>query len=511
MSFESILFRNAEGRPSEERLDPPAFFPDLNLDQMVAAVTAGREEYDLRPFFHAPLREVDDVLFRHEVMRDLELPTLLEGIGSFASDMRRVRDSLARAEKGSYQHQRERWFLDAVDLYGATLTRLAGDLSAESVCARGLVAFRTYLAEYISSERFNTLLGKAKQLKADLSAIRYNVFIRGARVEVRRYTNEADYSADVEATFGRFQQGAGRTYEFEFDGSLEMNHIEAQILDGVASLHQTLFSALAAFCTENKDFLDAVVLGFDREIQFYVAWLEYVAPLRRAGLELCYPAVSRTCKEIYDYRGFDIALARKLVGEGATVVCNDLHLKDPERIVVVSGPNQGGKTTFARMFGQLHYLASLGCLVPGAKAQLFLPDRYFTHFERQERMTNLRGKLEDDMIRIHEILEAATPRSVIVINEIFSSTALQDAISLSKKIATEIMGLDALCVWVTFIDELSSISEKTVSMVSTVMPDDPARRTFEIVRRPADGLTYAMSLAEKFRLTHDMVAKRLQS
>jgi DNA mismatch repair ATPase MutS len=173
---------------------------------------------------------------------------------------------------------------------------------------------------------------------------------------------------------------------------------------------------------------------------------------------------------------------------------------------VVSGPNNGGKTTFARTFGQLHYLARLGLPVPGRDAQFYLCDRIFTHFEKEEQITTLAGKLQDELNRLRADFDEATPASVFILNELFNTTSAMDGLFLSIRILERVTALDALCVCVTFLDELASLNEKVVSMVATVVPDDPARRTYKVVRRPADGRAYARSLAEKYGLTYEQLS-----
>jgi len=511
MTFYSILFESPEDRLGDGALEAPLFFPDLNCDQFVDDVTDGREEYNLKPFFYACLRRVDAIKYRHEVMQDLENVPLFERVNSFARQMRELREHLVRAQKLYYKEQKQAWFLNAIEIYCETIKSLADDLSNANLKSRGFLGFRDYLRSYAHSVGFTSLMSETKGLTADLSSINYCVLIKGSGFTVRQYNFEFDYSTDVEETFEKFKQGGVKDYKATFADSDDMNHIEAKILEFVARLHPEVFFALDKYCTRNINFLDKFVAAFDREIHFYLAYQDYAAALESTGLYFCYPSISDKSKEVYNYDGFDIALAHKRIKEHSTIVCNDFFLKGNERILVISGPNQGGKTTFARTFGQLHYLASIGFPVPGRSAQLLLFDNLFTHFEREEKVDNLRGKLEDDLVRIHDILNRVTSRSIIIMNEIFTSTTLKDEIYLSTKVMESVITLDLLCVWVTFIDELASFGPQTVSMVSTVVPENPALRTFKIVRQAADGLAYAMAIAQKYRLTYDCIKERIKS
>lgn len=507
-AWPSILFPTPGGDQGGGE-EMPAFFRDLNLDQVLAALVAGREDYGLARLFHTPLAEPDAVGFRHEVFRDLQTSALSAAVGSFAAGMRQMRAQLGQAERLHYPRQRQRWFLDAVQTYCRTLATLAEALAQHPPSSQGLRAVRAYLDGYLASEGFTALRSQAASLLEALAAVRYCLTVKGSRITVASYDGEADYSDQVQRTFEKFRQGAVRDYRVRFSDWPEMNHVEAAVLDMVARLNPELFAELAAFCQGYQSFADATLLRFEGEVQFYLAYLDYLAPLAAAGLPLCYPAVSARSKEVRARDTFDIALAATLVHQGLPVVCNDFHLAGDERVIVVSGPNQGGKTTFARTFGQLHHLAALGCPVPGRQAQLFLPDRIFTHFEREEDLGGLQGKLADELERIHEILAQATSRSIVIMNESFSSTTLSDAVLLGTAVLRQVVELDLLCVCVTFVEELARLGQTVVSMVTTVRPEDPVARTYQILRRPPDGLAYALAVAERYGLTYQRLKERL--
>lgn len=193
------------------------------------------------------------------------------------------------------------------------------------------------------------------------------------------------------------------------------------------------------------------------------------------------------------------------------MICNHFYLEENERILMISGPNQGGKTTFARMVGQLHHLAALGCMVPGNSARMLLCDTIFTHFEKAENITNRHGKLAEDLIRIRAILQRCNSRSLIILNEIFNSTTTKDAVFLGTKIIEQILSIDAICIYVTFVDELTTISNRIVSMMSTTEDDNTHKRTFKICRKKADGQAYSRNLVEKYGLTYDKLNARLKS
>lgn len=510
MPFSSILFDRPEDRTGVDGRPEPAFFGDLNLDQVVASITAGREEYALKPFFYAPLRDVGSVAYRHEVFRDLEVTEVSERIRSFAREMRSMRERLAQADKLRHRYQKEGWSVDAVEVYANAVQRLSDDLASVELRSRGLQALRGHVADYVASDRFISLVAETARVKEDLARVRYALLIQSDRVTVRRYEDEPDYAASVTETFRKFQRGAVDDYRVRYRDDPEMDHVEAGVLDRLALVFPEPFGRLDDFCARHADHLDPVIEAFDREVQFYLAYLEHVDRLRAGGVAFCYPRVSERSKAFCARETFDVALAGRLIGQKAPVVTNDVELTDPERILVVTGPNQGGKTTFARTFGQLHHLAALGCLVPGTEAQLFLCDQVFTHFERAEQLADLRGKLQDDLIRVREVVGRATPRSVLVMNEAFTSTTLRDALFLSARILERIVALDLLCVWVTFVDELASMGPTIVSLVSTVRPDDPAVRTFKVVRRPADGRAYAEAIAAKHGLSYDRLRERLR-
>ncbi|HDL86355.1 MAG TPA: DNA mismatch repair protein MutS, partial [Candidatus Acetothermia bacterium] len=191
-----------------ETKEPPEFFHDLNLDQVVDAITSGWDEFDLKPFFYRSLRDLDTITYRQGVMRDLEGKNAMEAIESFTERIRIMRRYLKHSQDLRYKEQKEGWFIASVNLYCEAIEQLSHDLNGLPLASRGLQSLREFLASYVRSSAFEELAAKTKRLTDALSAIRYCLIIKGNRITVRNYDGEEDYSAIAEETFQKFRRGA---------------------------------------------------------------------------------------------------------------------------------------------------------------------------------------------------------------------------------------------------------------------------------------------------------------
>ena len=513
----SVLFPEQKRIPRGGQSTEPECFKDLNLDQVVRAILTGYRGFGLEDLFFTPLSDAETILYRQDVLRDLEddglrglFTDFSRAIFELDTSMARIRESLASQDRYQNNDLTKGRMFDFAGRYCSAVSSLSEALTGRAIRSEGLRGFRDYLRAYRQTEEYAGLLQHVEHLREELSSVRYCMLIREGTIRVRKYEGQPDLSVEIRDLFARFRRGNVKDYRHKLTEEPRAEHVEAAVLNLVAECYPEVFSDLGAFCAAYRHFVDPTVARFAREVQFYLSYLAYIGPMKQNGLPFCYPAIPADADRLYDRGFFDLALAASL-GPGRAPVTNDFVLDRPERILVVTGPNQGGKTTFARAFGQIHYLASLGLCIPGSEASLSLFDRIYTHFEREEDLSTLNGKLEDDLERLHRILGRATSKSVIVINEIFSSTTLSDALLLGGRMMDAIAEIGCPAVCVTFLSELAAHGEETVSMMSTVKEDDPTVRTFKIVRKPPDDLAYALHIASKYRLTYRQLTARLQN
>ena len=162
--FESILYlRSREKAPTTPKM--PDCFPDLLLDQVVESITAGREESQLVPLFYDHLADIDEIIFRHEVWRDLENAELTDTFRAFTTKMRDVRLRLSSAKKTRFAQQSQGFHLDAVVQYCKDIEDLVVALSSIDLSSRGLNDFKTFITSYVDQSEFKNLAIDSQRLK----------------------------------------------------------------------------------------------------------------------------------------------------------------------------------------------------------------------------------------------------------------------------------------------------------------------------------------------------------
>jgi DNA mismatch repair protein MutS len=504
----SILFPEGAGEPGFAI--PQDTWEDLGLDRMVDAMIAAGSPETIRDLLNTLPADPAVVEYRQQIARDFEREAVAELFRTAVAGFAAVARDLSRSQQAYYRLQRDRWHLGAAEAYVTTVVALADGLETLPLTASGLLALREYVGRYVASPAFQHLRDEVEALLRALASVQYLVRIRGETVSVLPYQGEEDIAAELRALLEPVGlPPLSDLGQAEEPASPDLNHVEAQILEFVAQLHPDVFARLGAFREQTGTFPDPGLEAVMREVPYYLAYLSYIEPLKQVGYPFSYPEFRETFDDTFGREAFDVILARELVRRGETVVTNDWEVRSRERLFVVTGPNHGGKTTFARTVGQLHVLAQWGYPVPGVAARLPIVDQVLTHFPRAAHQLGHPGsQLEDDLVRLRSILERGGARSLILLNETLASTTWRDGMDIGRQVLQQLEVAGALAVWVTFFEDLAR-EPGAVSLVSMV--GERLEPTYRIVRHEPQGTAYAVALARRFGLDYLSLKERIQA
>ncbi|TVP67746.1 MAG: DNA mismatch repair protein MutS [Nitriliruptor sp.] len=188
-----------------------------------------------------------------------------------------------------------------------------------------------------------------------------------------------------------------------------------------------------------------------RELAFYIGCLNLHDRLAAHDAPVCIPQLSDgqvtfTARQLYDP-------ALRLQTDGS-VVGNDLDA-DHTRLIVITGANQGGKSTFLRSLGAAQLMAQCGMFAPAREMRADVHDQLFTHFNREEDARMQQGKLDEELARLGQITEQISPDSMLLLNESLASTNEREGSQIAYGIVRALVDRGVKIVYVTHLFELA--------------------------------------------------------
>ncbi len=226
------------------------------------------------------------------------------------------------------------------------------------------------------------------------------------------------------------------------------------------------------------------VLGFlaqlRAELAFFLGCLNLRASLHGNGLATCLPRPRPASERALATRGLYYAsLALLAKGE---VIANDLET-DGKRLVIITGANQGGKSTFLRSIGQAQLLMQAGMFVPATDFSADVASGVYTHFKREEDATMTRGKLDEELNRMSRIVDEIRPGGVLLCNESFASTNEREGSEIGHQVIGALNEAGVKVLLVTHLFDLSQrfrgeATDGVLFLRAERLPD--GTRTFKI-------------------------------
>lgn len=407
----------------------PALTQDLELDTLFATMAHGDRflfEVARKAVLTGLSNDLDTIRYRQDILKDcLKNPSVVRALYHIAVETIETRRKRWLGVF-SYHHPSSilRGSVNVMQMYVGMLRRLRriADEHAAEFESEGFTSFFATLRRELDDKYFDTIQDQLKELRfrngvllsAELGSgnVGTNYVLRKPPEKPRGWIKRVFAGRPTAFTF--------RIADRDDSGARALSEIENRGINLVAN-------ALAQSADHILGFFDMLRL----ELAFYVGCLNLYEQLAQLGEPVSFPLPVASGERRHSFKGlYDVCLALTMKRQ---VVGNDV-MADNKDLVVITGANQGGKSTFLRSIGLAQLMMQCGMFVPAESFCANLCNGLFTHYKREEDPTMTSGKLDEELARMSDIVDHLKPDALLLFNESFAATNEREGSEIARQI-----------------------------------------------------------------------------
>lgn len=402
---------------------------DLELDSLIHAMAGDDKFLDgvaRTAILSGPQNDLETIVYRQGIVKDA-----LENSGA-------IRELYALAVE-ALERRRRHWFGISSRHPDTILSSAIDPMKTFVDMFRKMRTFVGEQAGRFESEGFTALFATVEKeltdeyldgIEAQLEELRFD---RGVLVSAELGDGNAGTNYVLRKPRGKepnwlerlFLVNEPRSYTFTIADRDEAGFA------ALAHLRNRGLNLVANALAQSVDHVESFFQALRTETAFYVACVNLHEQLTTRGQPACIPVAVPEGERVHSFAGlYDVSLVLNAASE---VVGNDVNA-DGRSAVIITGANQGGKSTFLRSVGQAQLMMQCGLFVGAESFRAGISPAVFTHYKREEDATMKSGKFDEELARMSEIADHLVTNSLLLFNESFAATNEREGSEIARQI-----------------------------------------------------------------------------
>lgn len=526
---------------------------DLKLDKLIKTITKDPNEF---VFFRNILTSIccdeETIRYRQEIYEDIRRSDELRAF--FKEYIKRLDYLKYISKKTSVFEDIAIWklitMLKELETYTNCVIDLKEALEKAEIKSSGLLNLKNLVSEISYAEEFESLKKDLRLLSGDFSRIKsitVGINLDGflnpeeatiLSVNTNRFKNNYNLSS---LTGGKGDSDCIKDDRLHIKNhtlnTLNSNSFIARLINPFAK-SEIENAVIDNTKREVEDFLKPVIRDLMRllnnyinskgyflvelipEFIYYLKWIDFFMEIEKV-MPICMPAIVKPIErkiEVRDIYNIHLALHQIDMGKNPStdIVLNHIAFNEKGRVLILTGPNMGGKTVITEAVGLVELLFQAGLPVTASYAAISPVDCIYTHFPVEENRTQDLGRLGEECKRLSQILREASGNSLILLNESLASTSFTEGMYIAEEVLSYMRYKGLRALYNTHMHELAEGVERLNKeiqggslIISLITGMHEGKRSYKIKEAEPALKSYALDISKKYGISFTQLTSEI--